>query len=61
MPVIEQAGSGGRAELDRAHRPIPVAYYVGHAEEPQTPDGQPVFDTPTALLQFVATHLEGID
>jgi CheY-like chemotaxis protein len=60
-PQEPEAGLALPGMLEQAHRPSPVAYYVGHADKPQTPHGQPVFDTPTELLQFVAAHLEGIE
>lgn len=59
-PQEAKAGLALPRMLEQAHRAFPVAYYVGHAEQPETPDGQPVFDAPTALLQFVAAHLEGV-
>lgn len=56
-PQAKRAGLELPAQLRDAGRDVPVAYYVGHADRPQTTDGQPVFDTPTALFGFVADQL----
>lgn len=34
-----------------------VVYYTGHAEWPETPDGYPVADTPSHLLQLIRLAL----
>jgi CheY-like chemotaxis protein len=36
---------------------VPVVYYVGKAEQPQTESGEPVFDAPSKLLAHVETQL----
>lgn len=35
----------------------PIAFYVGHAAKPSTESGEPVFDTPTRLLNWIREQL----
>jgi CheY-like chemotaxis protein len=56
-PQESNAGLALPALLHAAGLEVPIAYYVGHAESPQTPDGHPVFDRPTDLLEFIAETL----
>lgn len=44
--------------LRESRQQAPLAYYVGEKTGAATPDGHPVFDTPSALLKHVATTVE---
>jgi CheY-like chemotaxis protein len=56
-PQESDAGLALPELLRAAGLEVPIAYYVGHAESAQTPDGHPVFDRPTDLLRFIAETL----
>ena len=51
------------AGLDLSRQPrekqigLEIAFYTGQATDPTTPSGEPVFDTPTNLLDYLAGYL----
>lgn len=55
-PEGETAGLALPFRFGRTGEP-PIVYYTGHAEAPQTPSGQPVFDKPSELFEFIAGQL----
>jgi CheY-like chemotaxis protein len=61
---IDRASPGGGAAglevptiLGELRKSYPVAFYVGRADAPEAPGGQPVFDKPTELLEHIADQL----
>ncbi|MGN6663345.1 MAG: response regulator [Solirubrobacterales bacterium] len=60
-PESATAGLELPARLPRSKRGLPIVYYTGYAEAPQTPSGYPVFDKPSELFEFIAEQLGGAD
>jgi CheY-like chemotaxis protein len=58
-PQPDTAGLDLPMALSEVGVRAPVAFYVGKVREPATQAGQPVFDTPTALLIWVREQLAG--
>jgi hypothetical protein len=58
-PEGPKAGLALPRLLDEAGVTAAVAFYVGHAERESTDDGDPVFDTPSELLEFIGDRLGG--
>lgn len=52
-PEAPQAGLDLPRQLKEAGSDAPVVFYVGHADAPQTPDGHPVVDRPSALFELL--------
>lgn len=57
-PEEENAGLSLPANLRSADVSCPIAFYVGEATAATTPAGDPVFDRPTDLFEFIAGQLE---
>lgn len=60
-PEGEQTGVELPARLRAAGLNCPIAFYVGKAVGDRAPSGDPVFDRPTPLFEFIAGALAGRD
>jgi CheY-like chemotaxis protein len=59
-PEATKAGLDLPETLRDAHVNLPTAFYVGKAAQSTTEAGEPVFDTPTAMLRWVRKQLGGM-
>jgi CheY-like chemotaxis protein len=57
-PERPEAGLDLPALLREKNLHAPLAFYTGHAAAPVAPSGEPVFDSPTALLAYLADRLD---
>lgn len=58
-PAGEETGVKLPARLRAADLRCPIAFYVGKVEGDRAPSGDPVFDRPTPLFEFIAKALAG--